>query len=190
MMINEFEKLTGIYPTPDLYEQIERLYYEYDGSKQEFCKAYKANKNGIAEIAAKRAMKATMEEKAAKDSEILQLEKTIKLLQEDLNREQEWKPYTDRHMVSQEKYDSLKASGRVMTDYEAIDWIAQEFGFDQSKIKILHTVPVYEINRHTQLRKVGEVERLPMYDATDWNYARFDVAGRSYEMYNDEYNMV
>jgi phytoene dehydrogenase-like protein len=49
MMIQEFEKLTGIYPTADLYAVIEAAYMEFDGDKTAFCKAYKSNKNGIAE---------------------------------------------------------------------------------------------------------------------------------------------
>ena len=54
MMIQEFEQLTGIYPTTELYKVIEKKYM--DGpwtSKQEFCEAYKANKDGLAESCAR-----------------------------------------------------------------------------------------------------------------------------------------
>ena len=37
-----------------------------------------------------------------------------------------------------------------------------------------------------RLRLVGETERKPLYNATDFNYVRFDCAGWFYEMYNGE----
>ena len=58
-------------------------------------------------------------------------------------------------------------------------------GFAKEKIKIHRTLPRYEVNRHRQLRKVGEIDRAPIYNATDWNYIRFDCGCMSYELYND-----
>ena len=49
MMKKEFEALTGIFPSDELYKAIEAAYYDFTGDKTAFCKAYKANKNGIAE---------------------------------------------------------------------------------------------------------------------------------------------
>jgi len=49
MMIEEFEKRTGFYPTLVQYAAIERAYMEFDGDKDAFCKAYKKNVDGIAE---------------------------------------------------------------------------------------------------------------------------------------------
>ena len=49
MMIEEFEKRTGIFVTSRLYKEIERRYMELDIDKDTFCKNYKANKNGLAE---------------------------------------------------------------------------------------------------------------------------------------------
>lgn len=46
-------------------------------------------------------------------------------------------------------------------------------------------IPQYEVNRHRQLRKVGEIDRAPLYNATDWNYIRFDCGCMSYELHND-----
>ena len=50
---------------------------------------------------------------------------------------------------------------------------------------IHHSVPVYEVNRHGRLRKVGEMDRPPLYNATDWNYIRFNCGCMSYELNND-----
>ena len=49
MMIEEFEKRTGIFPDMETYRVIEAYYCEFDGDKDAFCKAFKANKNGLAE---------------------------------------------------------------------------------------------------------------------------------------------
>ena len=49
MMREEFERLTGFYPTSDLYAAIEVAYMDFKGDKAEFCKAYAANKGGMAE---------------------------------------------------------------------------------------------------------------------------------------------
>ena len=37
MMIEEFEKLTGIYPSAEAYTVIESYYLDYPGTKQDFC---------------------------------------------------------------------------------------------------------------------------------------------------------
>ena len=71
-----------------------------------------------------------------------------------------------------------------MTDDEAKDWIASEWGFDRSKIRICRKMKTFERNRHSQLRQVGEVDRAPYYDATDWYYVFFRVCGMEYEAYN------
>ncbi len=49
MMLEEFEKRTGFYPTLAQYAAIERAYMEFDGDKDAFCKAYKKNADGMAE---------------------------------------------------------------------------------------------------------------------------------------------
>ncbi len=124
-------------------------------------------------------------------AEVVELNKTVEELKErifklekELEKEQEWEPFIDPHNVSQADYDSLQKSGRKMTDIEAIEYICSEFGFDKSKIIILHTVKKYMINRHSQLKVVGTYDRTPLYDATDWNYIRFDCAGWYYEVKN------
>ena len=48
MMKEEFERLSGVYVTPDLYREIERAYYAFEGDKVAFCKAYRADEGGMA----------------------------------------------------------------------------------------------------------------------------------------------
>ena len=102
---------------------------------------------------------------------------------------EKWVPFEDEHNVSQKSYDALLHSGssRELSDEEAIALVCEEFGFDPAKITIIHSVGVYEKETHTRrLRKIGETERKPLYDATDWNYIRFNCANWFYEMHNGE----
>ena len=194
MMMSEFEKLTGIYPTATMYKAIEAAYMEFDGDKKAFCKAFLANKDGMASRIQHSCNMA--EFKAASDAEtqIAKLKKQVEDLKAQLEREQGWKPYEDEHNVKQADYEQLAASRftKELSDEEAADMIASEFGFDRSKIVIVHEVPKYEINRNRALRKVGTYERKALYNATDWNYILFNIRGNctmGYEMYNGELRM-
>lgn len=119
-----------------------------------------------------------------------ELRRQLEDARRQLEREQEWKPYEDRHNVSQADYDKLAACGaKELTDDEAADMIASEFGFDRSKIEIIHEVSTHEVNRHGQLRRTGTVQRKALFEAWDWNYIRFNVRGNvtsCYEMHDDE----
>lgn len=187
MMKQEFEKLTGIYPTDNLYTQIEAAYMDFKGDKAEFCKAYAKNSNGIAEkiqlAADMEAFKAQREHAARiaeRDAEIARLEKA-------LEREQEWKAHEIKGNVQQVDYERLAQAGGTeeMTDERCKELLYGWFGFAKEKITIVRTVPKYEVNRHGQLRKVGEIERKPLYNATDWNYIRFNCGCMSYELHDD-----
>ena len=180
MMREEFEQRTGFLPSQPLY------YMNFDGDKDAFCKAYKKDADGLAtkiqreaDMAAIKAQQET--EKAQKD-----MEARIAELEKALEREQEWKPYEDTDNVQQSDYERLASQSRTehLSDEQAKD-LLYEYGFAREKIKIHHSVPVYEVNRHRRLRKVGELDRYPLYNANDWNYIRFDCGCMSYELYND-----
>lgn len=112
----------------------------------------------------------------------------VERLTAQIEREQEWKPYEDTHTVSQADYERLvdpRSGTRYLSDDEAKELLYDWFGFAKERIKIHHSVPTYEISRHHQLRKVGEVDRRPAYNATDWHYIRFDCGTMAYELYND-----
>lgn len=187
MMIQEFEQRTGYFHTLKEYEAIERAYMAYDGDKDAFCKAYKKNEGGLAERIQHEVnmeqIKADAE--AAKAAE--KYEARIAELEKALEREQEWKPYEDTDNVQQADYTRLQTAGGTwtLTDEEAKALLYDWYGFAKEKIKIHRTIPQYEVNRHRQLRKVGEIDRAPLYNATDWNYIRFDCGCMSYELHND-----
>lgn len=194
MLMSEFTERTGFQPTADEYEQIEDAYYNFDGDKDAFCKAFveddgelKVYKARAAEIARLRSQMLEIEKQFKKD--IADRDRRIEALTEDLDRELERKPSaeTGTHM-EQERYERLASAGRTMSDQEAQEYIAEECGFSPDKIRILHKASTYEVNKHRRLRKAAEYDRPPIYESTDWNYVRFDCAGFMYEIVNGELN--
>lgn len=150
-------------------------------------------KNDFACSMKQRADKAQEEAEYFKNStkklsdELDKAKKEIDCLKIQLETEQEWKDFEIKKNVQQADYENLaKQSGtRFLTDEEAKDILYNSYGFAKEKLVIQKTVPVYQINRHRELRKIGEEERCPAYNATDWNYIRFDCGEMSYELYND-----
>ena len=203
MMISEFIERTGFQPLPFEYAKIEEAYYDFDGDKDAFCRAFveaggekKVYQARAAEIDRLNGKILEMDRASKKDSEVY--EKRIADLQAQLDKELEWKPSegTGTNM-SQRDYEALAAlcdgthgDPHEMTDDEAKALIASEFGFAVEKVVIIHVVHTYEVNKHCQLRKSAEYIRRPMYDVSDYNYIRFDVdCGHMtwmYEMVNGE----
>ena len=205
MMLQEFEQRTGFYPTQVQYEAIERAYMDFDGDKDAFCKAYKKNADGIAERVqheantdAFRLEQHHAAELQRREAEIKNRDAEIERLKVLLDRELEWKPCEGCGTnMAQDRYEELLASctsqngdPHVMGEAEARRLVADEFGFSPEKIEIITTVHTYEVNKHRQLRKAAAYTRQPLYDATDWNYVRFNVRGAGstwmYEMVNGE----
>lgn len=192
MMISEFIERTGFEPTASEYAKIEEAYYNFNGNKDEFCKAFV--KNG----GEKKISKARAEEIEKLKSQLIEMDKLHKTAMEDrekqiaeltaeLDRELEWKPCDSSGTnMTQERYEHLAKCGKTMTDEEAAAFIADECGFAPEKIHILHEVHTYEVNKHRRLRKSGTFDRTPVYESTDWNYVRFDCACFMYELVNGE----
>lgn len=187
MMREEFEQRTGYFPTMEEYKIIERHYLAFSGDKDIFCKAYKRNEEWIAQNIQQEADIEAIKEKVWVEHLIEGYEAKIAKLNAALEKEQEWKPYEDKDHVSEEDYQALAhcSDTKFLNDEEAKQLLYDWYGFAKEKIIILHSVPRYEKNRHSCLRKIGERERLPLYNATDWNYIRFNCGCMSYELYND-----
>lgn len=192
MMLEEFEKLTGIFPTLEMYKVIEERYMEFDGDKTAFCKAFKKNADGIAESVQqevnKMAFRTEREHQAEltrRDIEIERLKKELERAQQAIDREQEWKTHECSNM-SQDRYENLAKAGKGMTAAAAANYIEEEFGFRADRVKVFEEIPAYQINRHRQIRRNGTVKRSPVYDATDWNYIRFNCGAWQYEVVNGQ----
>ncbi len=186
MMMSEFIERTGFQPTAEEYAKIEEAYYDFNGDKNEFCLEF------VAKGGEKKIYEARATEIERLKGKIVELEKMFKAdaekkeqrityLQTELDRELEWKPYEFPNNISQADYTRLaecvpSGSARYMTDDEALDWICSEFGFDRSKITILHDIEGQEINRHNHIRATKErIDRRPIYCATDYHYIRFNA---------------
>lgn len=183
MMLKEFEERTNIFPDANLYEAIEEAYNDYPGNKDQFCKAYKANTDGLAE----KIQRAATLKVVAQNAKIEELTAEIETLKLQIEREQEWKPFTPSTVISQEEYDELANSTGTekLSDERAKALLYDWYGFAAEKVKIFHSTPIYEINRHGQLRQIGTADRSPLYNATDWNYIRFNCGCMSYELVDD-----
>ncbi len=192
MMMSEFIDRTGFEPTAKEYAKIEEAYYDFDGDKDAFCKAFvkdggarKLCKARAAEIDRLNSLLLESERQYKKD--ITDREKRIDELTAELDRELEWKPSDGAGTnMEQKRYEELAKYGKAMTDEEAKAFIADECGFNPEKIRILHEVNTYEVNKHRRLRKSGTFDRAPVYESTDWNYVRFDCACLMYELVNGE----
>ncbi|MBR3503774.1 MAG: hypothetical protein IKO07_05970 [Clostridia bacterium] len=189
MMMSEFTERTGIEPTMEEYHVIEEMYYEFDGDKNAFCKDFLKNNRMVEALRRLNNQTAETfyranEHRRDAEEKVAELEARVKKLEAQLEKEQEWKPWTNEKAVKQERYDHLRSSGHEMTDDEAKDWIAQEWGFDRAKIRINRRMKTFEVSRHNYLRQNGEIDRSPYYDATDWYYVFFTVCGMEYEAYS------
>lgn len=194
MMMSEFIERTGFQPMPQEYAKIEEAYYNFDGDKDAFCRAFvkqdgerKVYQARAAEIDRLNSRILEMDRSAKKEGE--EYERRLADLQAELDKELEWKPSkTTGTQMDQARYEELRTSGRELSDQEARELIADECGFDVDKIKIIPTVCTYEVNKYSRLRKAAEYDRAPAYESTDWNYIRFDCAQFMYEYINGELN--
>jgi hypothetical protein len=190
MLYNEFVTLTETEVSDEEYRYIEQSYYDSELDKAEFCKLWKQDYDSgkwAVELALRRRLRHMTEE-------LKEREKKIAKLEEQLDREQDWK-LSDRagtHM-SQENYLNLRylalrtdGCGRVLSESDAKKLIVEEFGFQLDKIEIITEVETFEVSRHYRLRRKDTFTREPLYCATDWNYIRFNVGNLQYEMINGE----
>lgn len=145
-------------------------------------KIYKARANEIARL---RSQMSEIEKEHKK--EVADRDRRINELTAELDRELEWKPSDGAGTnMEQKRYEELAKYGKAMTDEEAKAFIADECGFDPEKIRILHEVNTYEVTSTAAFASLAPSTAQPVYEATDWNYVRFDCACFMYELVNGE----
>ena len=196
MTIKEFTERTGFYPTYEHYKFIEKSYMDFDGDKDAFCKAYKANENGLAEKITREVERFVeeqtelgMHEHDAMEERIARQADIINDLQTKLDAELEWTPCKDAGTrMTQRDYVKLREDRftKTMTDEEAANFIAEELGFNAERVKIIRKAETYEVNKHHRMRVAETYDREPLYESTDWNYIRFDVYSMAYEYINGQ----
>jgi len=203
MLISEFENLTGIYPSANQYSVIEKFYSESKEDKHDFCRAYMLNADCLAERIQTEANKLEQARENSFASAVGILENRIKTTEEavikaekradelkaQLDKELDWRPaeHTGTNM-SPEDYERLAESGSaiIATDEEAKEHLSVLFGFMPDKIQIIREVQTFEVDKYHRLRVEDTYEREPLYEASDWNYIRFDCAGMQWELVNGE----
>ena len=196
MTIKEFTERTGFYPTYEHYKFIEKSYMDFDGDKDAFCKAYKANENGLAEKITREVERFVeeqtelgMHEHDAMEERLNAQQEEIEKLKAQLDAELEWTPCKDAGtQMTQRDYVKLKEDRftKTMTDEEAANFIAEELGFNAERVRIIRKAETYEVNKPRRMRVAETYEREPCYGSTDWNYVRFDVCGMTYEYVNGQ----
>lgn len=196
MTIKEFTERTGFYPTYEHYKFIEKSYMNFDGDKDAFCKAFRENTDGIAEKITREVERFIeeqtelgMHEHDAMEERIARQAGIINDLQAQLDAELEWTPCKDAGTrMTQRDYVKLREDRftKTMTDEKAVNFIAEELGFNAARVRIIRKAETYEVNKHRRMRVAETYEREPCYMATDWNYVRFDVNGIEYEYLNGQ----
>lgn len=192
MMMQEFTERTGVTPTFQEYREIEVEYYAFDGGKDAFCKAWMAA-GGPEKLYAARAHRieqlegCLMEQRKDYEAQLKQMKARISALELDLEKELDWQD-TDGAGTTMEqgRYEHLERVGRKLTVEEAAKKVADFFGFSPELVEVITVVHTYEVNKYHQLRKKETFERVPCYEATDWNYIRFNCRGWQYEMVNGQ----
>ena len=147
MLKKEFEELTGLYPSDNMYSIIEENYATYKNmSKERFCKMYKNNENGIAELIQAKCNVVNFErehdEKSqlrdqilALNRELSMLEKQLKEVAEKYELEQEWKPYYNKCLLPKRTYEAMKEKYHKKLDtFEAKTFIHNTFGSQKWKL--------------------------------------------------------
>lgn len=196
MLRSEFETLTRIYPSETLYSVIEEFYNESKLDKHEFCENYKLNADGLAERIQEEANELEAEKAQQAYFEVCELKADLdkmrmdrNRLKDQLDRELDWHPaeHTGTNMKQKEYQKLLECcTTEVLSDEEAVKHISELFGFMPDRIQILREVQTFEVNKYNRLRVKDTYQREPLYDATDWNYIRFDCAGNQWELINGE----
>lgn len=96
--------------------------------------------------------------------------------------------------MKQDDYAKLEKCGTELTEAEAIVLINKEFGFEAARIEILHEAEIDVTEEGSRYVKTEKTPRKPLYEATDWNYIRFNVrtapATWYYEMINASLHVV
>lgn len=178
MMKHEFDALIGMTTAPECYERIEYVYqncpfFSETNGKQQIADFYLSyDMNGIERLY--RETKKIMQDKEA-----------IKSMRKQ--------NAAGSHMEADD-YENLKRSAEIMTDTEAAIFVNKNFGFEASRIEILHEREVNATEGGSHYLKIEKAEGLPLYASTDWNYVRFNVhtpgSINYYEIINDSLRAV
>ncbi|MBO5636319.1 MAG: hypothetical protein J5906_02210 [Acidaminococcaceae bacterium] len=97
-----------------------------------------------------------MEATEESEKEIKELQQNVGSLEKQLEKEQGWELYENSAM-DDAKYEALAETGQGMSEEEAKELVADEFGFQKDRIDVLTAIGVFQKNPKTnRVRKTGE----------------------------------
>lgn len=110
----------------------------------------------------------------------------IEIKEEGCGRQMELAKGVGTHMEESD-YRKLAemCDTKHMSEAEARLFIGANLGFDPLRVKIVHVVNDY-YRDGSSLRARNAYFRDSQYNASDWNYFRFDVCGWQYEYVNGD----
>jgi hypothetical protein len=175
----EFAKLMGIEEneiSEGVYKEIERLYMESGKFKIEFC-AMATAENLLFKLAKAESV-------------------TVKAYIDNLEAHHKSSTGTNMSVADYEQLKKSSASDKsaTLSDAEAALLVSREFGFEASRIEILHEAEINVTEPGSIYLKIKKVAREPLNESTDWNYIRFNVHAAPavwyYEMVNGSLSQV
>ena len=87
--------------------------------------------------------------------------------------------------IPQVRYATLRddPDTEELSDEQVVEYAASHYGFDPAKVKPLRKLPLHMwLSDSTYKDSGGTIRRLPLYNASDWNYMCFEVCGRVWEV--------
>ena len=107
MMISEFIERTHVEPSYEEYHFIEESYYEFDGNKDDFCKAWLRDKKSGKWDLEYRLRKALEAQKVEYEKKLAEKEETIEF----------YRPYFDRARTAEQKLESMAANMKTWAEW-------------------------------------------------------------------------
>jgi hypothetical protein len=187
MMKQEFDKLVELTTSPECYERIEWVYmncpfFSNANGKAEIAEFYKKyDMNGI-----ERLYRETLEiEKMKQENE--KLKERVKSLRTPTGTNMKQADYEKLEKAAKAEVGHTDTN-TLLTDEEAKVLVNDEFGFEASRIVILHEAEIDDSEPDSRYVKIKKIPRIPLYESTDWNYVRFNVRGCAGEWYYEMIN--
>jgi hypothetical protein len=183
MMKHEFDELVRMTTSPECYGRIEYVYMNSDRFPDKASIAAYYREHGMDGIEAIYKDLKTDDIEATyinskKDERIKELEGMIAAV-----------PPIGTRMPQEDYIELEKSTFRsILANEEAILLINSSCGFEASKIEILHEGEIDDTESGSRSIKIKKVLRAPIYNATDWNYIRFNVHCSGGEWYYEFIN--
>ena len=198
MLLEEFEDISGQYPCSMVYNLIEAEYRDMpeDVTKEEFCRRFMVNQDGIASRVQRTANKLwrdAMDGTQDDARRIAELERQVLNLRNRLACQTGWRVCWPDDIYSDGMYDDLRhwPDTVLMPDDDAKKLVHKLLGFEMDRITILRGAPVFERHIATGvIREAGQTERLPRWANDGWNCVTFKCCNLRYQLHDGTVSLL